>query len=160
MRGVGHGLLLTICILGAASAGCDGPGAEADEEPGEQVAASGAPAASSLPAGITAEVAEEGRKLFVPCAVCHGLDGLGNQLGPSLRDGEWVHISGSLEEIETIIRDGVAEPENYPVPMAPMGGGDFDAQQLRAVASYVYAISARAAAPAPAPAPDSAPPPQ
>ena len=84
---------------------------------------------------------EQGRELFLPCAVCHGLDGLGNLLGPSLRDGEWIHGRGSLEEIEALIRTGVAAPRNYPVPMVPMGGGAFDDAELRAVASYVYAIS-------------------
>lgn len=102
-------------------------------------------AVETIPAGLDADVVERGRALFVPCAVCHGLDGRGNQLGPSLRDSEWIHISGSLEEIEQVVRTGIPQPRDYPVPMVPMGGGDFDADELRAVSSYVYAISHPAA---------------
>jgi mono/diheme cytochrome c family protein len=131
-------------------AGCDrtdaASGSEVDAEP---KAAEFDPAlAANLPPGVTPELAEAGRALFVPCAVCHGLDGRGNQLGPSLRDTEWTHIGGSLEEIERLVREGVASPRDYPVPMAPMGGGDFDAEELRAVAAYVFAISRSGAPPA------------
>lgn len=94
-----------------------------------------------IPPGVTEEQVELGRELYLPCAVCHGLDGEGNSLGPSLRDGEWLHIAGSLSDIEAIIRSGVPQPREYPVPMVPMGGGDYDAEELRAVAAYVYAIS-------------------
>lgn len=125
-------------------AGCElVGGASADDEVvvDEEAAARKVAAAVNLPPGVSAEEVERGRELFLPCAVCHGLDGRGNQLGPSLRDGEWIHISGSLEEIEALIRTGVPEPEQYPVPMVPLGGGDYDADDLRAVAAYVYAIS-------------------
>lgn len=104
--------------------------------------------ADSVPAGVTADEVSRGRELFLPCAVCHGLDGRGNALGPSLRDGEWIHGRGSLEDIEAIIRTGVPSPRDHPVPMVPMGGGDYDDAELRAVASYVYAIS-RERTPAP-----------
>lgn len=94
-----------------------------------------------IPPGVTEEQVDLGRELYLPCAVCHGLDGEGNSLGPSLRDGEWIHITGSLAEIESIILSGVPQPREYPVPMVPMGGGDYDAEELRAVAAYVFAIS-------------------
>lgn len=130
----------TLCLAG----GCEvvgGASADGDPAVDEEAAADEVASASNLPAGLDADAVEQGRELFVPCAVCHGLDGRGNQLGPSLRDAEWIHITGSLADIEQLIRVGVPQPEQYPVPMVPMGGGDFDAEELRAVASYVYAIS-------------------
>jgi mono/diheme cytochrome c family protein len=131
-------------------AGCDrtdaASGSEPDAEP--EVAEFDSALAANLPPGVTPELAETGRVLFLPCAVCHGLDGRGNQLGPSLRDTEWTHITGTLEEIERVIRDGVPAPRDYPVPMAPMGGGDFDDEELRAVAAYVFAISRSTPTPA------------
>ncbi|HEX6926031.1 MAG TPA: c-type cytochrome [Longimicrobiaceae bacterium] len=140
-------------VLAALLAGCEvragadtEEGLAADLEPSTPVHAAG-----SIPPGLTEEEVERGRELFLPCAVCHGLDGQGNQLGPSLRDTVWVHIDGSLASIEQIIRSGVPQPLDYPVPMVPMGGGEFDDADLRAVAAYVYAISH------PSP-PDSVPP--
>ena len=132
---------LGLAVMGAT--GCQRTDAAAGSEPEEtpEAAEMDAALAASLPPGATPDMAEAGRQLFLPCAVCHGLDGKGNQLGPSLRDSTWTHITGSLEEIERVIRDGIPEPRDYPVPMAPMGGGDFDAEELRAVATYVYAIS-------------------
>lgn len=135
--------LVATAALAAVLSGCDrtdaASGSEPEAEP--QVAEFDPALAAMLPPGITPELAESGRALFLPCAVCHGLDGRGNQLGPSLRDTSWTHITGSIEEIERVIRDGVPTPRDHPVPMAPMGGGDFDDEELRAVAAYVFAIS-------------------
>ena len=146
----GYRWLAAAAVVVSVLAGCDRTDAASGSETGEAPAAAEIDPglAANLPPGVTQELAETGRVLFLPCAVCHGLDGRGNQLGPSLRDTTWTHIAGSLEEIERLIREGVPEPRDYPVPMAPMGGGDFDAQELRAVAAYVFAISRSTAAPA------------
>lgn len=146
-----HSLLHSAALLGLIALVACQPDAGADADT-ESVAQAPPPSAiapaDSIPAGVTAEEVSLGRELYLPCAVCHGLDGRGNALGPSLRDGEWVHGRGSLEEIEAIIRVGVPAPRDYPVPMVPMGGGDYDDTELRAVASYVFAISReRTAAP-------------
>lgn len=150
MYGGGIRSRVLLCVIGGLLVGCDRIGAAADGESAAEVevAAIDPQPSADLPEGVTAEMVEEGRQLFLPCAVCHGLDGRGNQLGPSLRDAEWTHISGSLEEIERVIRSGVPHPAEYPVPMPPMGGGEFDDQELRAVASYVYAISTSGSSPA------------
>lgn len=147
-----------LTVLAIAAAGCGGGG----DEDGARVEATDAevarldPAlAAHLPPGATMEMAENGRKLFVTCSVCHGVDAGGTELGPSLRDGEWVDIDGSPEQIQQVIREGVPEPKELPTPMPPMGGGRFDAGQIRDLAAYVYAISH--AAPAGSAAPDSAP---
>ncbi len=100
--------------------------------------ASGAP----LPAGVTAAMVAEGRKQFgTTCVVCHGPDARGTQLGPSLRDGEWLNVSGDYLEILRLVQDGVPEPRQHPVPMPPRGGGAFSEEQLRAVAAYVFSMS-------------------
>ena len=135
---------LILMVVGSLVAGC-----ESETDPEETEAAASAVveeespvlAAGAIPPGVNEEEVEQGRELFLPCAVCHGLDGRGNQLGPSLRDGEWIRIGGSLQEIERVIREGVPQPERYPVPMVPMGGGDFEVGVVRAVAAYVFAIS-------------------
>jgi len=138
--------LLSACLVGCGDDERDEAMEEFEMVDTTVIAASGV---ERIPLGVTAEMVEEGRQLFLPCAVCHGLDGRGNALGPSLRDTVWQHISGSMEEIEAIVRTGVPQPQAYPVPMAPMGGGSFDDQQLHAVAAYVFALSHPGIAPVP-----------
>ena len=138
------------CLWLGALAGCGDdqsrvrePGAEATAKQVEQFD----PAlARNLPPNVDQSVAQQGRDLFIVCATCHGLDARGTELGPPLRDQEWLHISGELEEIERVIREGVAEPEEYDIPMPPGGGGAFDDAQVRAIAAYVYALSRSGAA--------------
>jgi mono/diheme cytochrome c family protein len=97
----------------------------------------------AVPGVTTQEVLEEGRRLYVVCSVCHGLDGSGTQLAPNLRDDTWIHISGEINEIARITRDGVPTPSEAPIPMPVMGGGSFDERQLQSVAAYVYALRRR-----------------
>ena len=135
-------LLLGVTVL----AGCGGGG----EEKGVRTAREAAPAEEGpeiaptrpLPPGVTPKTAAQGRKLYpATCAACHGPQAEGTQLGPSLRDAEWLAGSGELPEIEQAIRDGVPEPQEFPVPMPPHGGGAYTAEELRALAAYVYSIS-------------------
>lgn len=136
-----------VVTLGIAALGAVACGDRVEEEAGplvseeEEVPALDPALASHLPPGADLAVAEEGRRLFVVCGVCHGLDAGGTELGPPLNDAEWIRISGELEEIEAVTRSGVADPEEYPIPMPVMGGGDFTPEQLRAVATYVHVIS-------------------
>ena len=138
---VGMGALVCLSWM----AGCGGNGGDGDEEArvasGQEVEAFDPALAQHLPPGVTPEQAQEGREQFVVCATCHGPDARGTQLGPPLRDQEWIHIDGSFEDIQRIIRDGVAEPEEYPVPMPRGGAAAFDQEQLRGVAAYVFALS-------------------
>lgn len=143
--------VLTISVAGCGrDADEDGAGAEVKDA---EVAKLDPALAAHLPPGATMEMAENGRKLFITCSVCHGLDAGGTQLGPSLRDDKWVDIDGTPEQIQQVIHDGVAEPKEFATPMPPLGGGRFDAEQIRDLAAYVYAISHSAPASA---APDSA----
>jgi mono/diheme cytochrome c family protein len=142
----------------AIAAGCgrdadeDGAGAEVKDA---EVTKLDPALSAHLPPGATMKMAENGRKLFITCSVCHGLDAGGTQLGPSLRDEKWVDIDGTPEQIQQVIRDGVQEPKELSTPMPPLGGGRFDADQIRDLTAYVYAISHSAPAAGSA-APDSA----
>lgn len=133
-------LLLAALFAVAACDGANAPG-EAAAEVAEAIEPVDPALVAVLPQGSTEEMLRQGRELYVVCSVCHGLDGRGTQLGPSLRDTTWIHIAGEIPEIAEITRGGVARPEEFPVPMPVMGGGDFDEDQLRAIATYVYALA-------------------
>jgi mono/diheme cytochrome c family protein len=101
--------------------------------------------AAGAPAGVTQEMVDEGAQQFgTVCAACHGAGGAGTAAGPVLSDGAWLHISGSFEEIAQIIQTGVATPIEAPAPMPPMGGGNFNDEQVRQLAAYVFALSHQA----------------
>lgn len=134
------------CALAVVSglAGCERGGGRADAgaeaDTAVQPTALDPALASRLPPGVSFQMAEQGRSLFTVCSVCHGRDGGGTQLGPSLRDQEWLHGEGTMEQIVEVVRNGVSEPVEYPVPMPVMGGGDFTDEQLQALAAYVYLL--------------------
>jgi mono/diheme cytochrome c family protein len=97
---------------------------------------------ADLPEGVTAEMVQEGQRLYgTVCTACHGPGGAGTPAGPALNDQNWIHITGEFSEIENITRTGVMQPREYPGAMPPLGGGNFDDDQLRAISAYVYAIS-------------------
>jgi mono/diheme cytochrome c family protein len=114
---------------------------EGVEEVEDSIASLSPVALQALPAGFDADEVELGRERYVVCSVCHGLDATGTPLGPSLRDTSWIHITGTAPEIAQIIRAGVPEPEQFPVPMPTMGGGEFDQQEFDALVAYVHALS-------------------
>lgn len=143
--------LLTVPLFGCPGDG-DAPagGESADARSAEAPSTEAQPAASpadpqalaDLPPGVTAEMVNEGQRLFgTVCVACHGPAGTGTQLAPALNNQDWIHINGEYEEILEITRSGVMQPQEHPTPMPPMGGGNFDDEQLRAIAAYVYNIS-------------------
>ncbi len=140
------GAALALLAAGACDRGGARPagGQDAGAPAGTHVD-SGAPVGRVLPQGVTREVGEDGRKLYVrACIMCHGEQAGGTQLGPSLTDLEWTGgRSGTFEEITAVVRDGVPEPADFPVPMPPRGDGSFTDAQIRAVAAYTYSISNR-----------------
>jgi mono/diheme cytochrome c family protein len=75
------------------------------------------------------------------CASCHGRDGTGTRMGPDLTDGVWLHGDGSLAAIDSIIRNGVPEPVEAPIPMPPLGGAALTGDEVTAVAGYVHSLS-------------------
>ena len=105
--------------------------------------AGAAPAApANAPAQVTTASIEEGQRLYgTVCFACHGQNGIGTPAGPPLNDSEWINIDGTFPAIVGVIQNGVLQPVQYPGAMPPGGGGSFDAQQLEALAAYVYALS-------------------
>lgn len=100
------------------------------------------PTLASAPAGVTQEMVEEGQQLYgTVCTACHGPGGAGSVAGPGLQDQDWIHISGDYESIVSIIQAGVPVPVEYLGMMPPLGGGNFDEAQVRAIAAYVLALS-------------------
>ncbi len=76
------------------------------------------------------------------CAVCHGANAKGTPgLAPDLTDAKWLNGDGSYGFIVGVVQKGVAEPKESPAPMPPLGGANLSAEQVRAVAAYVYALS-------------------
>ncbi|MDR0788032.1 MAG: cytochrome c [Gemmatimonadota bacterium] len=135
--------LITVISLSASGAGCRS--SEPESELGVDLLppVEGIPESvlARLPEGASMETLRTGRDQYGPCLVCHGPEAEGTQLGPEFRTSGWVHSDGTIEGIETVIRSGVARPQHFPVPMPAMGGGAFDEEHLRALATYVYALS-------------------
>ncbi len=77
------------------------------------------------------------------CSGCHGADGIGTPVGPALNTGKWLWSDGSFAALTSTIKDGVPEPKQHPGAMPPMGGVTLSDGDLKAVASYVWAIGHR-----------------
>lgn len=132
-------LLALLAPLGGCDRGEEREPSAAEAEADDSVALP--PGARPLPGGVTAEMAAQGRRLYAEtCVVCHGTDAAGTQLGPSLVDAEWTHVSDDVQEIARITVEGVPEPEDFPVPMPPLGGGAYTDEEVRAIAAYVYSL--------------------
>jgi glucose/arabinose dehydrogenase/cytochrome c5 len=106
-------------------------------------------AAMPVPQGFTKEQVALGNRIFHgdaaggTCGGCHGADAKGSPVAPDLTTGKWLWSDGSLQGLETTIKDGVPEPKSHPGAMPPMGGVDLSKADLDAVAAYVWAISQR-----------------
>jgi glucose/arabinose dehydrogenase/mono/diheme cytochrome c family protein len=131
----------TPCPSGSAPAG---PIVEAAATPPE---GTNPDAGLSVPPGATAEMVGLGDRVYhgqvggASCAGCHGADGKGSPLGPDLSDQKWLWSDGSYPGIAKTITDGVMQPKEYRSPMPPMGGAQLTADQVSAVAAYVWALS-------------------
>lgn len=157
-----HGRIYRIVYAGGVNSGTSAitPCPRASAPAGEVVEASakppegtnpnaGAAATAALPAppGATAAMVALGARIYhgevggAACAGCHGANGTGSSLGPSLTSRKWLWSDGSYAGILKIIRDGVPNPKEYRSPMPPMGGAQLTSDQLRALAAYVWALS-------------------
>lgn len=138
--------VVAVLALAGALAGCDRggeakPAAQGAPEADATDGSAPPPGTRPLPAGVTPAMAAQARKLYgETCMVCHGPDAAGTQLGPSLRDEEWLEGSGQLPELVRVIREGVPQPQQYPVPMPPYGGGGYTDEEVGALAAYVYSL--------------------
>jgi mono/diheme cytochrome c family protein len=129
--------LLTAC---PADEPAERPAAEPDRPTAEEPAV-----AMDLPEGVTQQDFEEGRRLFTGqggCHACHGPQATGTQLGPDLTDDVWLNAEeATMDEIMRVIREGVAQPVQYPAPMPPMGGARLSEAQIHALAAYILALN-------------------
>ncbi len=111
-------------------------------------AAGAAPALASLvvPNGASREMLELGARIYrgeiggAACTGCHGVGGAGSPLGPNLADSEWLWSDGSVRGVRSTIASGVLQPQKYRDPMPPMGGAQLSADQVAALAVYVWAL--------------------
>ena len=107
-----------------------------------------------VPAGATREMLALGDRIFhgqvggATCTGCHGANAKGTPLGPDLTDTHWLWGDGSYAAISKTITAGVPQPKQYRSPMPPMGGAQLSADQVSAVAAYIWGLSHRSAAPA------------
>ena len=102
------------------------------------------PAQGTPPAGATAADVAEGQKIFSAtgnCFTCHGADGSGSALAPSLKDAQWLNVSGDFASIQQVINNGVPNPKQFPAAMPAKGGAALTEQQVKQVAAYVYSLS-------------------
>ena len=108
-----------------------------------------APTSGSLPVpeGATGEMVALGDRIYhgqvggATCAGCHGASGKGSPLGPDLTDKKWLWSDGSYAGIAKTIAEGVMRPKQYRSPMPPRGGAQLTAEQISALAAYVWALS-------------------
>ena len=79
--------------------------------------------------------AYSGKKKFVVCAACHGIDGKGNQaLGaPNLTDKIWLHGWGE-EAIVAMVNNGKTN-------VMPAHGKRLSPEQIHVLAAYVWSLS-------------------
>ena len=108
-----------------------------------------APAARpAAPDSITPAMIARGDSVFHgklgggTCHVCHGEDAKGTaSLAPDLTAGKWLTGDGSYAFIVSTVQKGVPNPRESPAAMPAMGGVNMSADQVRAVAAYVYSLS-------------------
>jgi glucose/arabinose dehydrogenase/cytochrome c553 len=99
-----------------------------------------------VPKGFTKEQVLLGNRVFHgevadgTCGGCHGADGKGSPVAPDLTSGRWLWSDGSLQGLETTIKNGVPEPKAHPGAMPPMGGVNLSRADLDAVSAYVWAL--------------------
>jgi mono/diheme cytochrome c family protein len=101
-------------------------------------------AAAPRPEGVTPARIEAGAKLYQGagmCFACHGPDAKG-MVGPNLTDTLWIHSKGTFPEVVQQILAGVpASQSKSGVVMPPRGGSQLSADQVEAVAAYVWGLS-------------------
>ncbi|HUP90496.1 MAG TPA: c-type cytochrome [Longimicrobiales bacterium] len=150
MRGMkwGAAVVVAVTLVACAKKDAGDDAAAADSAAAATTAAAPAPAAptaGSPPAGATADMVTQGQQIFTStgnCYTCHGPDAKGTALAPNLSDAEWLNISGTYDEIQGVVKNGVAQPKDpsHAAPMPAMGGAQLTDDQIKAVAAYVWSL--------------------
>jgi glucose/arabinose dehydrogenase/mono/diheme cytochrome c family protein len=103
-----------------------------------------------VPVGATREMLALGERIYLgqvggaACTGCHGESAQGTTLGPDLTGKKWLWSDGSFAGIAKTITDGVSQPKQYRSSMPPMGGTQLSADQVSAVAAYIWSLSHQA----------------
>ena len=97
----------------------------------------------AAPAGVTPAAVAQGDTIFHKtglCYACHGSNAEG-AVGPNLTDAEWLHGDGSYDMIVATVTTGIpAEKAKKGIAMPPKGGSSISAEEVKAVAAYVYSL--------------------
>ncbi|HEY6291408.1 MAG TPA: c-type cytochrome [Terriglobia bacterium] len=110
-------------------------------------AGAAASASVQVPEGATRGMVTLGDRIYhgqvggATCTGCHGANGTGSPLGPDLTGKKWLWSDGSYAGIAKTIADGVMHPKEYRSPMPAMGGAQLSADQILALAAYVWSLS-------------------
>ncbi len=142
------GLNITPCPSATAAAG---DASVAGASPPEGVHPNAGAATASLPVakGATKQMVALGDRIYhgqvggAACTGCHGWAATGTSLGPDLTGSKRLWSDGSYAGIAKTITTGVAQPKQYRSPMPPMGGAELSADQVSALAAYVWGLSHR-----------------
>ena len=108
-----------------------------------------------MPAGVTTQLIAQGDSIYnsptpqgqpMSCARCHGAKGDGGQNGPSLTTGPWLHGGRDPANLARIItnglpRDSIAATRRFAMN-ARGGPANLGDAQIRALAAYIWSISA------------------
>jgi mono/diheme cytochrome c family protein len=126
------------------AAACDRAGGSSSgtggDSAGARAASRSTPMPGRLPAGVAPDLAATGRDVYGrTCIVCHGEDGGGTQLGPSLVDTASIHGTAALDSVLLVVRDGIAQPVEFTLPM-PAYAKILDEAEVRAVAAYAASL--------------------
>jgi glucose/arabinose dehydrogenase/cytochrome c5 len=146
--GGGSGSPANVTACPSATAPAGNP-VEAAAQPPEGTHPDAGATASNLPipAGTTREMVALGERIYrgqvagAACTGCHGESGQGTPLGPDLTGKKWLWSDGSYSGIKKTITEGVSQPKQYRSPMPPMGGAQLTADQISALAAYVWGLS-------------------
>jgi glucose/arabinose dehydrogenase/cytochrome c5 len=147
--GAGAGGGITPCPSATASAGEIAAAPANPPEGTNPDAGKAASAAGPVPEGATREMVALGERIYrgqvggAGCTGCHGENAQGTPLGPDLTGKKWLWSNGSYSGITKTITDGVSQPKQYRSPMPPKGGAQLTADQVSAVAAYIWSVSHR-----------------
>jgi glucose/arabinose dehydrogenase/mono/diheme cytochrome c family protein len=142
--GVGAGANVTPCPSATAPAG---EVVAATANPPEGTHPDAGSAMGPVPEGATREMVRLGERIYrgqvggAACTGCHGESAQGTSLGPDLTGKKWLWSDGSYAGIAKTIIDGVSQPKQYRSPMPPLGGAQLTADQVNAVAAYIWSVS-------------------
>jgi glucose/arabinose dehydrogenase/mono/diheme cytochrome c family protein len=143
---IGSANNITPCPSATAPAG-EIVGTDANPPEGTHPGAGATASVVAVPQGATAEMVALGGRIYhgqvggAACAGCHGDKGQGTSLGPDLTGKQRLWGDGSYAGIAETITDGVPQPKKYRSPMPAMGGAELTADQVSAVAAYVWSLS-------------------